>query len=269
VINDVLLVAVVAAFGLLFGSFANVAIHRWPRGGTVATPRSSTCPACGHELHPRDNVPVVSWLALRGRCRYCRAPVHWRYPVVEVVTAVLFAAVAAVHGWTGLLPALLVVTWSCVVATAIDLEFRIIPNRMTFPLAPVVLALVVVAGWIDGAFDDVVRAVAAGLGVPLVMFLLSWGFELLRGKAGIGMGDIKWAPSLTLVVGYLGGWELVGWFYATIISAGVVAIGLVVAGRAKLASRIPYGPYLAVGTMTVILAGGSIRGFLEAWLLGV
>ncbi len=101
------------------------------------------------------------------------------------------------------------------------------------------------------------------------MFAFSMLFELLRGKPGMGMGDIKWAPSLALAVGYLGGWHLVIWFYGTIISGGVIAIVLVLAGRAKMASRIPFGPYLAAGALVAILAGDPIAVWLEERLLGV
>ena len=264
-----LVAGVAGVFGLLFGSFANVPIHRWPRQGSITQPRTSACPACDAPIAPRDNVPVVSWLLLGGRCRHCDAPIHWRYPLVELVTAVLFAATAAVHGLTWALLPLLVVVWSTVVATAIDLEFRIIPNRMTYPLAPTMLVLVTIAAALDGEWGAWLRAVLAGIAVPVAMFSFSYLFELLRGKPGIGMGDVKWSPSLALAVGYLGGWHLIIWFYGTIISGGVIAIALVLAGRARMASRIPYGPYLAIGALLAILAGDPIAAWLESRLLGV
>ncbi len=117
-----------------------------------------------------------------------------------------------------------------------------------------------------GEWADLRRAVVAGLAVPLAMLALSELFRLLRGVAGIGMGDIKLAPSIGLVVGYLGGGELVVWFYATAVSAVVVAVGLVLAGRAKLATRIPYGPYLALGALTAILAGEPLAAAGARWL---
>ena len=240
--------------GLLLGSFANVPIYRWPRGGTVTEPKRSACPGCGKAIRGLDNVPVVSWLALRGRCRRCHEPISVRYLVVEVITGVLFGAVAWVWGLDPLLPALLVLTWSLVVATAIDLEHRIIPNRLTFRLPVILLPLLVFAAAVDGAWPDLIRGLIAGVVVPGLMFALSELFRLLRGQAGIGMGDIKLAISLGLVIGYLGGLELVVFAYATIISAVVIAIVLLLAGKAKLASRIPFGPYLAVGAMVVILA---------------
>ena len=251
---EALLIVGAVLLGLVLGSFANVPIHRWPAGGTATKPRRSACPRCGEPIRARDNVPVVSWLLLRGQCRDCGAPISPRYLVVEIVTGALFGAVAWVWGLDPLLPALLVLTWSLVVATAIDLEHRIIPNRLTLRLPLVLLPLVVLAAALDGAWSDLIRGLIAAIALPGIMLGLSELFRLLRGQAGIGMGDIKLAISLGLILGYLGGLELVVFAYATIISAVIIAIVLLLAGKAKLASRIPFGPYLAVGTMVVILA---------------
>ena len=251
---EALLIVGAVLLGLVLGSFANVPIHRWPAGGTATKPRRSACPRCGEPIRARDNVPVVSWLLLRGQCRDCGAPISPRYLVVEIVTGALFGAVAWVWGLDPLLPALLVLTWSLVVATAIDLEHRIIPNRLTLRLPLVLLPLVVLAAALDGAWSDLIRGLIAAIALPGIMLGLSELFRLLRGQAGIGMGDIKLAISLGLILGYLGGLELVVFAYATIISAVIIAIVLLLAGKAKLASRIPFGPYLAVGTMIVILA---------------
>lgn len=251
---DAALVVVAVLLGLVLGSFANVPIHRWPRGGTVSAPRRSACPACAAPIRPRDNVPVVSWLLLRGRCRDCGAAIAGRYPLVEAITGVLFGAVAWRWGTDALVPALLTFTWSLVVATAIDLEHRIIPNRLTLRLPLVLLPLVVGAAAVDGAWTDLRRALITGVALPVGMFLLSEVFRLLRGQAGIGMGDIKLAVSIGLVVGYLGGLELVVFAYASILSAVVIAVVLLAAGRARMASRIPFGPYLAIGSLVPVLA---------------
>ena len=243
--------------GLIVGSFANVPIHRWPRGGTVTEPKRSACPGCSEPIRPLDNVPVVSWLVLRGRCRACEEPISVRYPLIEALTGILFGVVAWVWGLDPLLPALLVFTWSLIVATAIDLEFRIIPNRLTLRLPFVLLPLLVGAAAYDSAWIDLRRAVIASIAVPGAMLALSELFRLVRGQAGIGMGDIKLAISLGLVVGYLGGLELLVFAYGTILSAVIIAVGLMIAGRAKLASRIPFGPYLAIGAMVPVLAGSA------------
>jgi leader peptidase (prepilin peptidase) / N-methyltransferase len=182
--------------------------------------------------------------------------------------AVLFGAVGWAWGLDPLLPALLVFTWALLVATAIDLEFRIIPNRLTYRLPLVLLPLLILAAWADGAWVDLRRAVIAGVAIPLVMFLLSELFRLLRGKAGMGMGDVKLAVSIGLVVGYLGGMELLVFAYGSVIAAVVVAFTLIATGRAKLASRIPFGPYLAIGSMIPILAPEASTAFARS-LLGL
>jgi leader peptidase (prepilin peptidase) / N-methyltransferase len=252
--------------GLVLGSFANVPIHRWPRGGTVTEPRRSACPGCGAAIGARDNIPVASWIALRGRCRHCGTSIPARYLVVEAATGALFAGVVLSWGLDPLLPALLVFTWALVVATAIDLEFRIIPNRLTYRLPLVLLPLVVGAAWWDGAWTDLRRAAITAVALPAVMLLLSEVFRLLRGQPGIGMGDIKLAVSLGLVVGYLGPIEIVVFAYGSVISAVLIAVTLMVLGRARLASRIPFGPYLAVGAMLPVLAGGPLVGLVRSFL---
>jgi leader peptidase (prepilin peptidase) / N-methyltransferase len=263
---QLVVVSFASLIGLLVGSFANVPIHRWPRGGTVTEPKRSACPGCGEPIRASDNIPVVSWLLLRGRCRSCGTAIPVRYLLVEVATGVLFAATAIVWGLDPLLPALLVFVWALVVATVIDLEFRIIPNRLTLRLPLVLVPLLVAAAAIDGAWTELRRALIAGIAVPGVMFAMSEGFRLLRGQAGIGMGDVKLAISIGLVVGYLGGLHLVVFAYGSIISAVVIAVGLMLSGRAKLASRIPFGPYLALGSLVAVLAGEPLTGALRDYL---
>lgn len=252
---DVVIVALAGVLGLAVGSFANVPIRRWPKQQSVTQPSRSACPSCGTLIAARDNVPVFSWLALRGRCRTCGTSISPRYLIVEVATAVLFAAVAWVwlgHWW--LLAGYLVLTWALVVATAIDLEHRIIPNRLTYRLPLVLLPFFVIDALTVGVWVDLRRGLLAAIGVPLFMFLLSEAFRLLRGQPGIGMGDVKLGLSLGLAVGYLGPLQLVAFAYATIVSAVAIALVLLVLGKARLASRIPFGPYLAVGTLLVVLA---------------
>ena len=257
----VLLLVLAGALGLAVGSFANVPIHRWPRRQAVTEPRRSYCPACDAPIATRDNVPVVSWLALRGRCRRCGAPIHWRYPLVELTTGVLFVAVTASEGLTWLLPALLVTTWSLVVATAIDLEHRIIPNRMTYPLPLVLLVLLLPPTFLGpGSPADLVRGLVAAVAVPGALELLAQLYRALRGVRGFGLGDIKYLVSLGLVCGYLGLLEVVVLVYGAIVVAVAVAVPLIAVGRARLASRIPFGPYLAVGALLAILLGDRLAG---------
>jgi leader peptidase (prepilin peptidase) / N-methyltransferase len=250
-----------ALTGLAFGSFASVPVYRWPRRQTIVEPRRSACPLCGTPLTSRDNVPILSWALLKGRCRHCRTAISSRYPALEGVTALLFAGISWVW-WEQplLLVAYLAFGWSMVVATAIDLEHRIIPNRLTYRLPFVLLPLFVAHTLVVGEWVDLRRSLLTACLLPLGMFLLSEGFRLLRGQTGMGLGDVKLAVSLGLAVGYLGGLQLVAFAYATIISAVVVALILLLLGKAQLASRIPFGPYLAVGAMlTVLFPAGSAQ----------
>jgi leader peptidase (prepilin peptidase) / N-methyltransferase len=209
---------------------------------------------------------VVSWALPRGRCRACEAPISARYPLIEALTGALFGTVAWVWGADPLLPALLVFAWSLVVATAIDLEHRIIPNKLTLRLPFVLLPLVLGAAVVDGAWVDLRRGVITVVALPGVMLLMSEGYRLLRGRSGIGMGDIKLAVSLGLIVGYLGALEIVVFAYGTIISAVVIAVGLMLVGKAKLASRIPFGPYLAIGALLPVVAGPQLTGLVRDFL---
>src|SRR5688500_792561 len=188
------LYAAIAAgvFGLVLGSFFNVVIHRLPRGESLVTP-GSHCPACGAPIKPYDNIPVLSWLVLRGRCRSCGEPISARYPLVEALTGALFAAVVLALGadrdvWLGLA---LVAT--LVPAALIDLEHRIIPNAILLPAAlaaPVILALTRPGDLVE----HLIAAVAAG------GFLLA---AALAYPAGMGMGDVKLAGVLGLYLGIL------------------------------------------------------------------
>jgi leader peptidase (prepilin peptidase)/N-methyltransferase len=251
---QVVTVVVVALLGLAVAGTANLAIDRWPRHEPLRSRERLPCAACGAPLPRLAVLPGVSWLAARGRCPACGAPVSREPLAVEVAMPALFATTAAVWGPDPLLPALLVFAWSAIVATAIDLRHRIIPNTLTLRLPLVLLPLLVLAAAMTGDWGDLRRAVLAGFLIPLAMFLLSEAFRLLRGQAGMGMGDVKYAISIGLVVGMLGPVELILFAYGSIFSAVVIAVVLLVTGRARLASRIPFGPYLVLGAQLAILA---------------
>jgi leader peptidase (prepilin peptidase) / N-methyltransferase len=252
-----LLVAVIAVLGLGFGSFANVAIHRWPKREKLTAPRSQ-CPHCEAPLRAGDNIPLVSFVLLRGRCRNCGEPISFRYPVVELLVAVIWALLAVVHGPVWELPAMLLLAWGLVVATFIDLEHTIIPNALTFRLPPILLVLLALAGLLDWAWGDFARAAILGVVLPIGMLVVSEIFRFIRGLPGMGMGDIKLAASIGLVLGYFGGWYVLLALFLTIMAAAAVAIALMIAGMAILADRIPFGPYLALGTLIVLFAGDPL-----------
>lgn len=260
------LVTIVAGvLGAVLGSFATVAIARWPSGSTVSDPARSQCPKCGHSIALKDNIPIVSWVRLAGRCRVCRQRIGVSYLVVELLMAFLFVVVTVRFHDDPRLLALLAATWVLVVAAAIDLRHTIIPNRLTLRAPLVVAPLVALGAVIAGELGMLVSALVAGVGLPAVMLALSETFRLARGQQGIGMGDVKLAMTIGLAVGALGGWYVVVFAYAAVFSAVIVAGILMALGRARLATRIPFGPYLAFGAMFSIIAGDVVRSVLRGW----
>jgi leader peptidase (prepilin peptidase)/N-methyltransferase len=226
--EEALLVPFVVAFGAIVGSFANVCIHRLPRGESVVTPRSR-CPRCGTQIRARDNVPVVSWLLLRGKCRDCAAPIAVRYPLVEALVALLFFAAFWRHGLgpDGVAGALLAT--AAVILAATDLDARVLPDEVTF----VVLALgLLVAAWRDlpafeadgwAAFSNNLLASAGGAAFgALLLQGVAVAYRALRGVEGMGFGDVKMIAMIGAFVGP--GGVLLTLFVASV--AGTVIAGL-------------------------------------------
>lgn len=234
---------------------ATTAVVRWADDRAVRHPWRPRCVTDAHDLGVVDVVPVWSWIAHRGRCRTCGASIPAVLPVVEVAVVVVLAAVAWRHPGPELV-LLLPVAWSAVVATPIDLAERIIPNRLTYPLAAWSLVSVTGLAVAYGAWADWRRALLVGVALPAGMEALSLLFLLLRGQRGMGLGDVKWALSLGVAVGLLGPDAVLLFLFGTIVAAGLVAIVLLATGRAGSA-RIPFGPYLALGTITALVAPPS------------
>jgi leader peptidase (prepilin peptidase)/N-methyltransferase len=233
-------------FGLLIGSFLNVVAHRLPKGESLATP-GSHCPSCEAPVKPWDNVPVLSWLLLRGRCRSCEAPIAARYPIVETLTAVLFAAVVAVHlhDTTMLVLGIVLVAFLVPIA-AIDLDHRIIPNKLTGPAA--VLALVLGTALDPGGETERLIAAGAAGGVLLLPSLLH--------PNAMGMGDAKLVAVLGLYLGRgVAPAFLVAFVLGTVVGMAVMLRKGLVAGRK---TAIPFGPFLALGGVVGLLAGDEL-----------
>ncbi|MDQ3973797.1 MAG: prepilin peptidase [Actinomycetota bacterium] len=257
---DPWLMATCFGSGLLFGSFANVVIHRIPAGLSVARPPSA-CPTCGGPIRARDNVPVLSWLLLGARCRACGAPISIRYPAVELGSAVLFALVGARIGWDWALPGFLLFAWLLFVVAIIDVRTRKIPNRLTYPLTPVLLALLALAALLNGEPGWALRALLGGLaafGALLVLALIS--------PRGMGMGDVKLAAFIGVGLGYLGWAHVLLGVFGGFLLGGVVAAVLLAAGQRGRKDLIPFGPYLSAGALLALLAGGPI---IDAYLRSV
>jgi leader peptidase (prepilin peptidase) / N-methyltransferase len=234
-----------AVVGAIFGSFLNVVAYRLPRGESLSRPRSR-CPQCQTPIRPYDNVPVLSWLALRGRCRSCRAPISARYPLVEAMTGLLCAGVVLAKGadegaLLGLALVLLLVP-----ITLIDLDHRIIPNRLTLLGAVVAPALLVLTAP-DAIPEHLIAAVAAG-----GFFLLA----VLAYPRGMGMGDVKLAAVLGL---FLGRSVAPAVFIALV--AGTLVGAVVIARKGAQEGRktaVPFGPFLALGGVVALLAGDAM-----------
>jgi leader peptidase (prepilin peptidase)/N-methyltransferase len=241
-----------ALFGLLIGSFLNVVAWRLPRGQSLVRPRSQ-CPGCGTQVKPYDNVPVVSWLLLRGRCRGCGEKISARYPVVEALTAALYVLVVAVKhdDVLQLVLGLVLVTFLVPIA-AIDLDHKIIPNKLTAPAAVLAIALVAV---LDPR--HLPEYLIAGFGALLFFYLPA----LVHNK-GMGMGDVKLAGVLGL---YLGRAVAPALLIALIL--GVVAGAAVIASKGMSDGRrtkVPFGPFLAAGALIAFFVGdGIVDSYME------
>jgi leader peptidase (prepilin peptidase)/N-methyltransferase len=252
-------------FGLLIGSFLNVVVYRVPAGMSVVAPASS-CPRCGHAIRSRDNVPVVSWLALRGRCRDCSAPISARYPVVELSTGLLFALVAAVSvspfaagngresaGRTVLLLALLYLMAVSVALSLIDVDTHRLPNAIVYPSAVVLAVLLTASTLLSGDVAALGRACAGAVilgGAYLCLALVVPG--------GMGLGDVKLAVVLGFVLAYLGWGPLAVGGFAAFLVGGTVAIALLALRRVRLGGGVPFGPSMLAGAWIGILLGNVL-----------
>ena len=242
---------VVAAglFGALIGSFLNVVAHRVPRGESLVSP-GSRCPGCGAPVKPYDNVPVVSWLLLRGRCRSCGTPISPRYPLVELVTAVAFGAVVGIRGFDNDLVLELPFVAALIALAAIDYDHKLLPNKIVYPLAVYgVIATLLVDQ------DDLVENLIAGAGAFAFLLL-----AVLAYPRGMGMGDVKLAGAMGLFLGL------------SIIPALLVAflsgtlVGVVILAREGAAGRkkaVPFGVFLALGGIVGVLAGPELIDVYE------
>jgi len=256
-----LLLTVCFAFGMVIGSFLNVVAYRVPAG--ISLLRESRCPRCDTPVRWWQNVPVVSWLALRARCAGCREPISWRYPAVELVTGALFAAIAWLLSWQGLGPNLaaglaeLLAFWwfagTSIALALIDLDTRRLPNALVLPGYAVGGSLLVLAAVLGADWSALLRAVV-GMIALFGLYSMLW---LVRPGA-MGAGDVKLAGLVGLYLGWLGWGPLVVGGIAAFILGGIFGVGLIVGRRAGRKTAIAFGPWIIVGAWTGILAGATI-----------
>jgi leader peptidase (prepilin peptidase) / N-methyltransferase len=274
--SHVALMGAVALLGLCIGSLLNVVIHRLPKmmeadwrdecaalDGREPAPREtynlltprSACPQCKAPITALQNIPVVSWLALRGKCARCAAPISARYPAVEILGAALAALVAWRFGYSMALAYGLVYVWVMLALAFIDFDTQLLPDDLTLPL----LWLGLIAN-VAGTYTDLRSAVLGAVGGYMILWCVYWAFRLIAKKEGMGFGDFK----LLAAIGAWTGWQVLP--VVIVISAGLGAvIGSIALALSKKGTdtRIPFGPYLALGGIAALLWG---REAVTAWL---
>ncbi|NND04106.1 MAG: prepilin peptidase [Acidimicrobiia bacterium] len=250
--SDFLIGIPIALLGLIVGSFINVVAYRVPLQRSVVSP-GSACPRCDHPLEWRDNVPVVSWVLLAGKCRHCGARISPRYPIVEVATAALFFLTFQVFGLIAVLPAQLWFVGVTIALTLTDLDHKKIPNRILFPSTAIGVVLLGIGALIDGQLGDYGRAILGGLIYFAALFLLA-----LVARGGFGFGDVKLAAFLGLYATYLGWGQLVVAMVLPFVVGGVASILLLVTRIKGRKDAIPFGPYMVAGAYIAVFAGQAV-----------
>ncbi len=233
-----------ALLGLVVGSFLNVVAYRLPRGISTVLPRSR-CPRCRLPIRAWDNVPILSYLALGGRCRHCRVAISWRYPFVEALTALCFVA-----SYRELRPSVTGVAIAAVFSAAmialatIDLDFYLLPDAITWPGIAVGLLVLPRLGW----RSDRDAWAGAALGAA-VLLAVAWGWYLWKGIHGMGMGDVK---MLAMIGAFLGWRGTVSTLFFASLAGTLVGLSLLVLGRLGMKSRLPFGVFLAMGALVTL-----------------
>lgn len=250
--------------GLCIGSFLNVCIWRIPRDESIVWP-GSHCPACHHALAPWDNVPLLSWLLLNGKCRHCKAPISPRYFVVELLTGALFAGLWFVHGWTLQTPIYMFFTAALVLGTFVDFDHLILPDRVTIggmvagPLLS--FAFPALQGQTERLPALIQSAIGLALGYGILWTVATIGRLVLKREA-MGMGDVK----LLGAIGACLGWQAVLFtVFVSSLSGTLLGVTLIAAGKKELQSKIPYGPHIALGAVLWMFCGPACIDLYLAW----
>jgi leader peptidase (prepilin peptidase)/N-methyltransferase len=245
----------IALLGLAFGSFLNVVIHRVPRRASIIRPPSA-CPGCGYQLAWYDNIPLVSYLVLRGRCRQCAAPISIRYPIVELITAAVFLLHYYSFGPTPLLAVRLLFACALIALFAIDLEHQLLPNVITLPgiATGLLFSLVLPPGIVDAAIGTLV-----GGGV---LWAIGEAYFRLTGQEGMGFGDVK---MLAMIGAFLGWQQVILTLVLSSFAGSLIGVLVIVSGRGGLKHALPYGTFLALGALVASIWGTRI----VAWYLNL
>jgi leader peptidase (prepilin peptidase)/N-methyltransferase len=243
-------------FGLALGSFLNVCIHRIPLKKSIVYPPSS-CPRCGKKIRAYDNIPVISYIFLLGRCRYCKAPISLRYPAVEIITGLLSTALFVRYGFHHKYFIYLAFSASLVIISFIDLQHKIIPDIISLPGIIIGLALSVIfhqISWLESMIGV--------LGGGGSLFLVAFVFEKLTGREGMGGGDVK----LLAMIGAWMGWRALPFIILiSSLTGAVIGGGSLLLASRGLRTKIPFGPFLALGALIYLFFGRE----LVSWYLRI
>ena len=252
---EAVIFAFLTGMGLAVGSFLNVCIHRLPLNESLMWP-ASRCTNCRRALAWYENLPIVSWLVLRGRCRTCRSAISPRYPCVEAITAFVFVSGYVIYGWTPLLAVRLLFACAMIVLFFIDLDHRILPNAITLPgiVLGVSVSFVTPPGWRSSLIG-----LLAGGGV---LFAVAETYYRLRGREGLGMGDVK---MLGMIGAFLGWPLMLVTLILASISGSIIGLALIASRRGDMKYALPFGTFLACGALVAAVAGDSIL----AWYISL
>lgn len=256
-----LLLILLGLFGLIVGSFLNVVIVRVPSGESIVRPPSK-CPQCETAIAPRDNIPVVSWLLLRGRCRSCQEPIPAGYPLVEASNAVLWIAAGLRFGATWELIPYAILFSVLLALSVIDLELYILPNKITYPSVLISLVALVPLSYLvrDNPGTSIAAALIGGVAYAGFLGMTLIAYELIAKKEGMGMGDVKLAALLGIWIGWINPLLILHALIAASVIGLVVGVGIMFVR--KESKPYPFGPWLALGAIVVIMASKQI---LEAY----
>ena len=243
-------------FGACIGSFLNVVIYRLPLGQSIVSP-PSRCPKCGYRLQWYDNVPIVGWVLLGGRCRKCRNAISIQYPLVELITALLFVLVVWLTPPGPLLATRLLLVCILIVLFGIDLEHQILPNSITLPgiVAGLLLSLIAPPG-----LRDALIGVVVGAGI---LYAIAWGYYLWRREEGLGMGDVK---MLAMIGAFLGWKAVLVTLVLSSFSGAVIGVALIAAQRGSMKFALPFGTFLAIGAVVAMFAGEPLVNWYAGFL---
>ncbi len=253
------LVVLAGVLGLAVGSFVNVVVHRVPRGESVVRPPSA-CPSCGTPIRARDNVPVLGWLLLRGRCRACGAAISWRYPVVELLCAALFVVLALRFGLDPVLPAYLYLAAVGLALAVIDLDCKRLPDALTLPSYVVLGALLALAALLGSDGGPLLRAALGGAAMYAFYFALCFAYP-----AGMGFGDVKLSGVLGMALAWLGWGAWAVGLFAGFLLGGVFGLAVIATRRGGRKTALPFGPFMLAGTLLALLVGPQLaQAYLDS-----